>query len=206
MTTVATVLAASALFFGTNIDNFVVQLTLFLSHSRLGIPRVWKIAVGQYVGFTVIVTASALSALGLNTVPEYWVGLLGFVPLVLGICALIQRDRRHEQDNLPDVGTSLRAIVGMTVANGGDNISAYTPLFRTVPTDTSIVVVATSMVLLAASCMLSRLIATQKQIVSIVDRVGRWLIGVIYIAIGVHVIVGTDFMSTLVHTVNNATP
>ena len=75
-----------------------------------------------------------LAALGLTVVPDEWVSLLGLVPLALGVRGLVRTwHARHTGE--PPTALSLGGVLpvtGMTVANGADNISIYTPLFRTI--------------------------------------------------------------------------
>ena len=54
-------------------------------------------------------------------------GLLGLIPIALGIRGLLST-----QDGQPKVATNTVAVAAVTIANGADNISVYTPLFRTI--------------------------------------------------------------------------
>lgn len=129
-------LAATAvgLFAGTNLDDMVVLAVLNASSRADGRPRRWQIWVGQYLGVAVLVVISLLAAVGLTLVPESWIWLLGLIPLGLGIRKLViaLRATRSGDSVSPAVVTGLAGVVGLTVANGGDNIAAYTPVFRTI--------------------------------------------------------------------------
>lgn len=82
---IGTGVAAAGVFAGTDVDDLVVLTVLFLTARATGRPRPWQIWVGQYLGIGVLVTVSALAALGPTLVPDRWVGLLGLVPLGLGV-------------------------------------------------------------------------------------------------------------------------
>jgi len=84
-----TVATAAVVFAGTNIDDLIVLTVLFLSARANGRPRPWQIWVGQHTGIGVLIAASAVAALGLTVIPDTWVGLLGLVPLALGMRGLI---------------------------------------------------------------------------------------------------------------------
>ena len=84
-----TVVTAAGVFAGTNVDDLLVLTVLFLAARASGRPRPWQIWAGQYAGIGVLVLVSVLAALGLTLVPDRWVGLLGLVPIALGVRGLI---------------------------------------------------------------------------------------------------------------------
>jgi len=92
------------------------------------------LGAGQYAGVAALVVVSLLAALGLGVVPESWLWILGLIPLGLGLRKLVIATRAHRagQRASPAVATGLTGVIGVTIANGGDNIAAYTPVFRTI--------------------------------------------------------------------------
>lgn len=90
------------MFAGTNVDDLVVLTVLFLSARATGRPRPWQIWSGQYAGIAVLVVVSALAALGLAAVPDRWVGLLGLVPIALGVKGLVTTIRQPLTDLYQD--------------------------------------------------------------------------------------------------------
>jgi hypothetical protein len=85
-------------------------------------------------GMATLAVVSAVAALGLAIVPHQWVSLLGLVPFGLGPRGLIKAIRDRGEGEQPPVvmAAGLRSVAGVTLANGADNISAYTPMFRTI--------------------------------------------------------------------------
>jgi cadmium resistance protein CadD (predicted permease) len=126
---------ATVAFAGTNIDNTLVTMALVA-----GAPteRSRRIAVGQFVGFLVLVLAALAGAAILFEFSLRVVGLLGLVPLSIGLHGLIGlrpggRGRRSGRRLTPSeraVGRSLTAAALVTIGAGGDNLAAYIPLFR----------------------------------------------------------------------------
>lgn len=123
---------AIGLFVSTNIDDVFVLLGFFAD------PRfkVRQVVVGQYVGIGVLYGISVVGSLiGLILPPEY-VGLLGLVPIGIGLKKIWEMWKGHEQEEAGDekVATGYGnavAVAMVTIANGADNISIYTPLFAT---------------------------------------------------------------------------
>jgi hypothetical protein len=130
---VGVVAAAIGAFAGSNVDDLIVLAVLFTAGRTVGRPRIWQIWVGQYLGIGALVAVSVVAALGLTIIPDDRVGLLGLIPLVLGVRVLVQtiRDRgQNEAPKAPEVAGSLVAVSAVTIANGANNIAIYTPMFR----------------------------------------------------------------------------
>ena len=71
-------ITAVVAFAGTNIDDFVILLSLIL-----GMPlekiRWRQIIAGQYLGFCVLLTISALAGLVMRSFSGNWVGVLAII-------------------------------------------------------------------------------------------------------------------------------
>lgn len=87
------VIAAVTAFAATNIDDIVI-LMLFFTQSNNFRPR--HIIIGQYLGFTVLIAASLPGFFGGMLLPRAWVGLLGLLPLVIGISHFWQSEETQE--------------------------------------------------------------------------------------------------------------
>jgi cadmium resistance protein CadD (predicted permease) len=132
---------AVVVFVTTNIDD-ILLLAAFFANPKLGARAV---VVGQLLGMVVLTVASALAALLALAVPAGVTGLLGVVPLGLGLRQLWalrpargapgQGDdaEREQEDRLPATRSQALAIAGVTIANGGDNLGVYIPLFAREP-------------------------------------------------------------------------
>lgn len=155
---IATIAAAIGLFAATNIDDIVVLTVLFLASTRGALPG-WKVVAGQYLGFIALVAISVVAAAGLTIVPDEWVGFLGLIPLAIGVYGLIRTLRRRGDDDDDDEGAiragGLLGVAGITIANGADNISLYTPVFRTNPIPDTIITIVVFLVLVAVWCGLT---------------------------------------------------
>lgn len=137
----------AAAFVATNVDDSLVLL-LFFGDRRF---RARHVFAGQALGVGLLVLlslAGALLALAL-AVPERVVGLLGLLPIALGVRQLIER-RRGAADAATPAPVVARgepgwrraaAVAGVTLANGGDNVGVYVPLFATrSPWETTLIV------------------------------------------------------------------
>jgi cadmium resistance protein CadD (predicted permease) len=121
-------LAAGA-FAGTNIDNAVVTVAMVATAPP---QRARRIATGQVLGFTVLVVGAVAMALILFEIPTRVIGLLGLVPLALGIRGLIGLRHAEGRARLSKraFGSGVIAAMLITIGAGGDNLAVYIPLFR----------------------------------------------------------------------------
>jgi cadmium resistance transport/sequestration family protein len=131
-------------FTATNIDDLVILMIFFAQVNRQ--LRPWHIFAGQYVGFTALVLASLPGFFGGLMISRPWIGLMGFVPIFIGISNLLNPDDEEEVQAIPeDFSVKVKAsllskishlmkpqifqVAAVTFANGGDNIGIYVPLF-----------------------------------------------------------------------------
>jgi cadmium resistance transport/sequestration family protein len=192
------IVAAAGVFAGTNVDDLIVLTVLFLAARASGRPRPWQIWAGQYAGIGVLVVVSVLAALGLTLVPDRWVGLLGLVPIALGVRGLIAAVRRDGSgDDAPVAAGSLYAVAGVTIANGADNIAVYTPLFRTIGPGRTVVSVAVFAVLVAVWCLAASWLGSHRRVIAVVERYGHWLVPLVFITIGVVIIAESGVLGRL---------
>jgi cadmium resistance protein CadD (predicted permease) len=124
---------ATVAFVGTNMDNTLVAMALVA-----GAPpeRAHRIAAGQVIGSAVLVAVAVGAALVLFEFSPHVVGLIGLVPLAMGLRGLVglrsQASRADQEQRVAHraVGRSLTAATLVTIGLGGDNLAAYIPLFR----------------------------------------------------------------------------
>lgn len=129
---VALLALAIGLFVTTNIDDIFV-LVGFFSDPRFK-PR--QIAIGQLAGLATLYAASVVFSLLALVVSAATIGFLGVLPIAIGLKKIEELRRPGEpEDDREDgaIGSASRgnilAVAAVTIANGGDNLSIYTPIF-----------------------------------------------------------------------------
>jgi cadmium resistance transport/sequestration family protein len=194
-----TLASAVGVFIGTNVDDIIVLTVLFLSARAAGRPRPWQIWAGQYAGIALLVAVSGVAALGLTIVPDRWVGLLGLLPFALGVRGLIAALRARGDGDPPDavVATGMVSVAGITVANGADNISVYTPMFRTIGLTDSLITVAVFAVGVALWCLAGSWLGSHRRVIEVVQRFGHWIVPVVFMLIGTIIIVESGVLTRL---------
>ncbi len=188
---------AVAVYASTNIDDLLI-LAVFFADPQV---RIGAVVAGRFLGLAVLVLASAAAALLAMAVPGEWIALLGLVPLALGLRllpALLGRNGgADEQTQEAPAGAQQPArrgfvaqsltVAGVTLANGGDNLGVYIPLFATAPQAiiTYIVVFA---VMTAVWCALGYLVVNNPLIGDRIRRHGDVLLPVVLIVLGLYIL------------------
>jgi cadmium resistance protein CadD (predicted permease) len=120
---------AATAFLSTNLDNATVTVAMVAAAPA---ERSHRIAVGQVIGFVVLVVVATAAAILLFEFSPATVGLLGLVPLALGLrgFVLLRRGQDRTTAEQRAVGSGVIAALLLTIAAGGDNLAVYIPLFR----------------------------------------------------------------------------
>jgi len=178
------VAAAAAVFAGTNVDDIIVLTVLFLSSHATGKPRPRQIWIGQYAGMAALVAVSASAALGFAFVPAPWVGLLGLVPIGLGVRGLFRALRRRSTEASIPVATGAGSVFAVTLANGSDNISVYAPMFRMSNATANSITVAVFAVLVSVWCLAGSWLGSHPRVIAVIERFGHFIVPLVFIVIG----------------------
>ncbi len=180
----------------TNVDDLLILAVFFAD------PRVHVAAViaGRFIGLAALVLASAAAALLALAIPPGWIALLGLVPLFLGLRALrALRAGREEDEGAPAQNLDAKGrngfaaqaftVAGVTLANGGDNLGVYIPLFATAPAAIPVYVAAFAVMTLAW-CALGYLLVNNPLVGDQVRRYGAVALPIVLIALGVYILSG----------------
>jgi cadmium resistance protein CadD (predicted permease) len=186
---VTTIASATVTFGATNIDDLVVLSVLFGQGNRTR-----RVVAGQYLGFAIIVGLSAALSVGALALPRTWIGLLGLAPLFLGFRGLVRLRRPAETDE-PRGVLSVWSIAAVTLANGGDNVGVYAPLFTTTRGLDLAVVLVVFAVLVAVWCAIAHAFIRMPRIAQIFERWGHRLAPGVLIALGLYILIDAGSFS-----------
>ena len=124
---------AVVLFISTDLDDVVVLLRFF-ADPRF---RIRQIVAGQFIGIALLYLVSVVGSWVSLVLPPGVIGLLGLVPITMGLKSaweLWTSSDANEQVSAeyrgsPIGNANIAAVFAVTIANGGDNVSVYIPLF-----------------------------------------------------------------------------
>jgi cadmium resistance protein CadD (predicted permease) len=107
------------------------------------------------------------------------------------------RARRGEGNASPVVATGLVTVAGVTIANGADNLSVYTPMLRTIGVADSLVTVVVFGVLIAVWCAAGSWLGSHKKVIEVVQRFGHWIVPAVFVLIGAVIVIESGVIGEL---------
>src|SRR6185437_1060631 len=183
---IATALLAAVAFAATNIDGAFVLLAFF---SRPNVKHAHVVA-GTYIGMAVLVIAAMmLAAVSAVLIPND-LGLLGALPVLIRLrqfwTAWIGRGAGIV-DISPGAGAFevVELVAIRTVANGGDNIAVYIPLFAGRSLSAQVLMCVVFAILVGVWCLGARWLVEHSTFVAQIRRWGRWVTPIVLISLGV---------------------
>jgi cadmium resistance transport/sequestration family protein len=178
------------LFAATDVDDLVI-LIAFFADPRF---RAREVIVGQYLGIGALILVSIAAALIALVVPLAYVGFLGLIPIIIAVADLVDSwrgDDERGEDAQPlaaDHGRSkVFAVAAVTIANGGDNIGVYVPLFAVSSAAQVAVIVAVFLLMTALWCALAHWLVHHRTIGIHMRRYGHRVLPFVLIAVGLFV-------------------
>jgi cadmium resistance protein CadD (predicted permease) len=179
-----------AAFAATNIDDIFVLMMFFSSFP------VRQVVLGQYIGIGLLIAISALGSLIALVVPTYIIGLLGIIPIVIGIKNLIEIRKKDKspssqvvQDKKNKLYLSFLAVAAVTFSNGGDNIGVYVPLFSKYNTVSQITTLAAVFFAMTAVwCIAAYYFVNHPLVASRIRHTGNIILPFVLIGIGIYIL------------------
>jgi cadmium resistance protein CadD (predicted permease) len=198
----AALVVAFVVFVTTNVDDLFVLLTLFGDSTFR--PR--EVVVGQLLAMSLIVALSVGGALLAIVVAPAYVGLLGLAPLGIGLFTLFHRGRDDDDDEhavtpLSRSGSGLGRVVAVTLvtlANGGDNLAVYIPLFASRNLLEQGLMAGVFLLLTAAWCWAAQQLINHPRFGAPIRRFSRPASPYVLIALGLYILIDSRAYTLLV--------
>jgi cadmium resistance transport/sequestration family protein len=186
-------------FIATNLDDLVVLVLLFAQSANRSPNRIRpsQIVLGQYLGFAALILLSLPGFLGGQMVPKPWIGLLGLVPIGLALRSLLNPDDDDEAVqavNLPTqphlfLSPQTYAVAAITLANGGDNIGIYLPLFASFNLGSLLITLFVFFAMVGLWCALAHWLANYPKLVPLIGRYGAQVVPIGLIGLGLYILI-----------------
>lgn len=210
---ISTIITALVSFFSTNIDDIFI-LMLFFSQVNKDI-KVKHIVIGQFLGIGALTAISIAGALGISIIPQEYVGLLGLVPIYLGIKEYIEYKKeiknnveeevQDAEENIQEqvvlnqenktlvsirkfISPNILKVAGVTIANGGDNIGIYIPLFSSMKLYSILITVIVFLLLTGVWCFIGFKLAEHPFVNKNIEKYKHIFVPIIFVALGVFII------------------
>ncbi|KMK76309.1 CadD family cadmium resistance transporter [Alkalihalobacillus pseudalcaliphilus] len=199
---IATILTAIAVYIATGIDYLIILIILFSQSLKKG--QLKHIVIGQYLGTVIILLISLLASFGVSFIPQQWmVGLLGLLPLYLGIKVWIKGGEEAEESNILSVLSSNRfnklylTVTFIVLASSADDLSIYIPYFTTLSGAEIPIVGLVFLIMVGILCYISYRIASVPLISEKIEKYERWIVPIVFIGLGFYIMLENEVFSLL---------
>lgn len=172
-------------YISTNLDDIFILMLLLAQ-----LKNQHRIIAGHFLGVGLLTGISILGALGLQNVPVKYAGILGLVPIGLGIRAWF--DRNDGQTGTNAVGVLSMAVI--TICNGADNIGVYIPLFTGFSAAERIGAVIVFAAMTVLWVWLAKALAEFPRVKAFLQKYKSCVIPVMFIVLGVFIILDSGLI------------
>lgn len=188
-----TIISAIGVYISTSIDYLIILIILFAQLSQN--KQKLHIYAGQYLGTGLLVGASLVAAYVVNFVPEEWmVGLLGLIPIYLGIrFAIVGEDAEEEEEEIIERLEQSKAnqlfwtVTLLTIASGGDNLGIYIPYFASLDWSQTLVALLVFVIGIIIFCEISRVLSSIPLIFETIEKYERIIVPLVFILLGLYI-------------------
>ena len=192
-------------FTATNLDDILILLLFFSQVNAVFRRR--HIVFGQFLGFTALVLASLPGFFGRLIFPPDWIGMLGLLPIAIGLSRLLNPDSDDseaeaelEQSEKSFFSSFLSpqtySVAAVTVANGGDNIGIYVPLFASNTLESLAVILAVFFSMVGVWCYAAYRLIQMRAIADTLTRYGNQLVPFVLIGLGIAILVKSGTLAS----------
>ncbi|MDZ7993256.1 MAG: cadmium resistance transporter [Nostoc sp. EfeVER01] len=194
-------------FIATNIDDIVILLLFFSQISAKFRPR--HIVAGQFLGFTVLLILSLPGLFGGLVLSKNWIGLLGLLPMSIGISSLVNREEDSSQEIIATTeeaeastissffSPQAYSVAAVTIANGSDNISVYVPLFASCNLESFLVIIGLFFLLLGVWCYAAYKLINNRFIAELFTHYVNNLVPFVLIGLGIFIVLKSEALSPI---------
>ena len=200
-----TIISAIGVYISTSIDYLIILIILFAQLSQN--KQKWHIYAGQYLGTGLLVGASLVAAYVVNFVPEAWmVGLLGLIPIYLGIrFAIVGEGEEEEEEEIIERLEQSKAnqlfwtVTLLTIASGGDNLGIYIPYFASLDWSQTLVALLVFVIGIIILCEISRVLSSIPLIFETIEKYERIIVPLVFIPLGLYIMYESGTIETFLN-------
>jgi cadmium resistance protein CadD (predicted permease) len=185
-------------FVATNIDDLFILIVFFAKRSF----QTYQIVLGQCVGMGLLLGVSLAAMLVALVIPHNLIGLIGLIPIAVGIKELLDLRKKDGKNNDTDYEVVTKRISRnrwtayppfLTVAtitfSDGEEIGVYTSLFATYDTLSDIIsIVSVVMVLTGVWCATAKYLVNHTFLATRFRNIAYRVLPFVLIGLGVYIL------------------
>lgn len=192
----AVIVASIITFVSTEIDDLLLLFVLF-SRTKTKQEKAGVI-IGKFVALALVSCCCGFFAVYISRIDSKYIGLLGIVPIVIGIKVAVKK-RDDEVQELESKETddnkskSIFALILETIiislASSGDNVAVYIPFFSSLRGWDFFVAGIVFALMQTVWCVISLRVVNTSVVQNIIDRWYRIIIPVLFILLGGYILI-----------------
>ncbi|MBW4426545.1 MAG: cadmium resistance transporter [Nostoc desertorum CM1-VF14] len=206
---IGTIIIGISAAIATTFDDNLYLTAFFGKVNHAFHPR--HIIIGEFLGFTALVFASLPGFFGGLIIPHTWIGLLGFLPIAIGINHLLRKEDNEETTQAVSINLNYTKpqrqkkslwgtirdpqtyrVSAVTIANGGNNIGIYVPLFASSSLPRLGVILLVCYLTVGLWCFLSYNLTRNPLIAPVLANYGRKIFPFILIWLGYSILMDSE--------------
>ena len=181
-------------FISTNLDNLLLLATMYSRYYR----HPWTVTAGYFVGMNLIAAITIAVGLVGEFIPVAYLGLLGVIPMLMGVLALWKLYRHSQSAGEVDstyAGNSVLAIffalVTIQLSNGADTIITFSTLYADSSSPSDFVVAPTFFTMVGIFSLLAFYSVKHPRLSYVLVRYGQYVTPFILMLVGFYIFSNT---------------
>ncbi|MGB7452681.1 MAG: cadmium resistance transporter [Lysobacterales bacterium] len=180
-------------FIGTNLDNLLLLATMYSRYFR----HPWTVTAGYFVGMNLIAAITiAVGELG-EFIPLAYLGLLGVIPMMMGVLALWKLFRNSQTEEVDSAFTSnsglaiFFALIAIQLSNGMDTIITFSALYADSSDHSDYIVAPTFFAMVGIFSWMAYYSVKHPKLSHFLTRYGQYVTPFILIFVGFYILSNT---------------
>ncbi len=184
---------AAGAFIGTNLDNLLLLVTLRARYER----QTRSVTAGYVTGMIVIGFIAVLIGKVGDFIPLAYLGLLGVVPMTMGVLALSKLFLKSDTGQAVSSATPetplavFSTLVSTQLSNGTDTILAFSMLLADSKDTADYFLVPTFLAMIGVFSGLAYYLLKNGKLSRVLNRYGQYVTPVILILVGIYILSNT---------------
>lgn len=180
-------------FISTNLDNLLLLATMYSRYDR----HPWTVTAGYFVGMNLIAAITIAVGLVGEVIPIAYLGLLGVIPMLMGVFALWKlywRPKTEEVDNAYAANSALAiffALITIQLSNGADTIITFSALYADSSNPSDYIVAPTFFAMAGIFAGLAYYSVKHPRLSQFIVRYGQYVTPFILIFVGFYIFSNT---------------
>ena len=180
-------------FIGTNLDNLVLLVALYSGYKQ----QSRMVTVGYFTGMTLIGLICFVVGEAGEAIPVAYLGMLGVVPMGMGVMALFQLFRENRSGEVASAGINAGPwVVFVTtfmtqLSNGADSIITFSIFLADSSDAADYLIASTFFVMVALFALLARYSLRHRRVSEFLGHYGPYITPFILILVGIFILSNT---------------